>query len=329
MPSYRSGLQNTAGSDSWVVIVRIDTLSYSNMQTQGAQRREWLRVHAPQHLEHCMALILHALHQRQEGASQGTLILGAGACTEVPLTEVARASDEVILADLDLASMQRALAELASPTLRRRVRLVQCDISGNVSARLAQQVASQYWQQELARGASAVFDAAAACLEQCVIPDPPELPTVERGSYGVVVSSLVLSQLFSYPLLDLLDHIQRLDPQLLGEQERHRRYQEVAQAFRIRIINAHLHLLRNLVDRGGTVTLLSDVRGFVFNVYGTDYDAAHRRNIPLVPRTFPALVSSVFTVVEEAHWEWITDLPDQQRPGRGYEVTGYVLKPMN
>ena len=85
-------------------------------------------------------------------------------------------------------------------------------------------------------------------------------------------------------------------------------------------------ILRELLDTGGLAALLSDVRGFVFNVSGTDHDAGHRRAIPLVPRVFPELVSGTFTVMQEEHWEWITDLPEKDKFGRGYEVVGYVLK---
>lgn len=306
--------------------MRIDNLSYSNVQTQGAQRREWLRLHAPQHLEHCAALMQRAPQLRAEGASRSTLILGAGACTEVPLAELARTSEEVILADLDLAAMQRARVELNVPNLQRRVRLIECDISGGVSRNLARQIARHDWQRLLPRGASAVFDAAAACLADCVIPDPPALPEIASHDGGIVISSLLLSQLFSYPLLDLLDHVQRLHPSMLGEQERHRRYQDAAQSFRMRVIAAHLHLLRSLVDSGGVIVLLSDIRGFAFTVYGTDHDAAHRQALPLVPRAFFDLLAATFTIVEGQQWEWISDLPTQQRPGRGYEVAGYILK---
>ena len=105
----------------------------------------------------------------------------------------------------------------------------------------------------------AVIDAAASCLEQCHVPDPPEIHTLYQGEFGLVVSSLVLSQLFSYPLLDLLDHIQRVAPSMLGEQERHHRYEEAAQAFRVRVIDAHLHFMQNLLDAGGVAVLLSDM----------------------------------------------------------------------
>ncbi|HBE25342.1 MAG TPA: hypothetical protein DDW33_06630, partial [Ktedonobacter sp.] len=276
--------------------MRIDSLPYSNIQTQGAQRRERLRQQSPQHLEQCSSLILRALRERQADVSRNALVLGAGACTEIPLAELVRGSDEVILADLDLASMRQGANELLTPSLRKRMLLVQCDISGGVSTNLSRLLAKQSWDLLVSRGAQAVFDIAAECLEQCLVPDPPELEGVDASEFGLVISSLVLSQLFSYPLLDVLDHVQRIAPELLGEQERHRRYQQAAADFRLRIIQAHLHLLRKVVERDGTIVLLSDIRGFVFDVYGTDHDAEHRRSMPLVPRVLPDLVGENFTV---------------------------------
>ena len=307
--------------------MRIDTLMYNNVQTQGARQRAWLRQYSPQHLQHCAALTLRAFKLRQPAASQSTLVLGAGACTEVPLDDLAHASDEVVLADFDLAAIQQGRDELASPALRKRIHLLQCDISGGISASLKRLVERQPWTSLVLQGPQAVFDAAAHCLEQCTVPDPPQLEGLGAGGCGIVISSLLLSQLFSYPLLDILDHVQRIAPDYPGEQERHRHYQEAAQAFRIRVISAHLHLLRELVDIGGVVVLLSDVRGFAFNVYGTDHDAEHRRTIPIVPRTLPDLVRENFAVIEEARWDWLTDLPEKNKLGRGYEVIGLVLMP--
>ncbi|HZS77129.1 MAG TPA: hypothetical protein VFA41_11000 [Ktedonobacteraceae bacterium] len=304
--------------------MRIDTLSYNNAQTQGARRRAWLREHSPAHLQQSAALMSHALSLRPASTSHSTAILGAGACTEIPLPELARASDEVLLADIDLVSMQLARSELVAG-LQKRIRLLECDLSGGVSNELNRLLQKQPWEQLARQGARAFFDAAALCLEQCPIPDPPQIAGLGSREFGLVISSLVLSQLFSYPLLDILDLVQRVAPSLPGEQERHRRYQEAAQSFRVRIIQAHLHLLRQLLDVGGLVVLLTDVRGFAFEVYGTDHDEAHRRYLPVLPRNFPELVHENFTVVEEAHWEWITDLPEKSRFGRGYEVAGYCL----
>jgi hypothetical protein len=305
--------------------MRINTLPQNNMQAQGPRRREWLLQHSPQHLQQCIALMRQAVELRAPAASRSTLVLGAGVCTEVPLTDLARASEEVVLADLDLAAMQRGRDELTSATLRKRIRFVQCDITGGVSSNLASLIRRQDWQKLASQGSQAVFDALALCLQQCQVPDPPEIYTLRPGDFGLVISSLVLSQLFSYPLLDVFDHVQAIAPSLLGDQERHHHYQEAAQAFRVRVIKAHLHFLRSLLDMGGLVVLLSDMRGFVFNVYGTDHDTTHRRSLPLVPRIFPELVCEAFTVVEEAQWEWLADQPGKERPGRGYEVAGYIL----
>ena len=305
--------------------MRIDTLTYNNIKTQGAQQRAWLRQYSPQHLQQCTSLMLQGLHLHQRSASNSTLVLGAGACTEIPLAELARDSDEVVLTDLDLASMQQGRNELISPALRKRVRLLSCDMSGGVSSDLNRLIKQQRWDTLVSQSAQLVFDAAAHCLEQCLVPDPPEIEGLQIGEFGVVISSLVLSQLFSYPLLDVLDHVKRIAPSYLGEQERHLRYQEAAQNFRVRVIQGHLHLLRELVDVGGIVVLLSDVRGFVFEVFGTENDAQHRRTLPVVPRTLPELVRDKFSVLEERHWEWITDFPEEGKLGRGYEVSGCAL----
>ena len=307
--------------------MRIDTLAYNNVHTQGAKRRQWLFQHSPQHIKQSTALMLHALQLRPAATSPSIIVLGAGACTEVPIAELARAADgdEVALVDLDRAALEQGRAEISSSSLRRNIRLVATDITGGVSENLNRLLEKQRWQTLAAQGARAVFDAAAGCLEQCVVPDPPEIASL-GGGFGVVISSLVLSQLFSYPLLDVLDTIQRVAPEMVGEQERHRRYQDAAQAFRVRVILAHLHLMRSLMDMGGIAVLLSDVRGFVFNVYGTEHDAEHRRVMPLVPRTLPDMVRENFAVVEESHWEWLSDLPENERLGRGYEVVGSILQ---
>ena len=307
--------------------MRIDTLAYNNVHTQGAKRRQWLFQHSPQHIKQSTALMLHALQLRPAATSPGIVVLGAGACTEVPIAELARAADgdEVVLVDLDQAALEQGRAEISSPALRRNVRLVAADITGGVSENLKRLLDKQHWRKLAAQDARAIFDTAVDCIEQCVVPDPPEIASL-GGGFGVVISSLVLSQLFSYPLLDVLDTIQRVAPEMVGEQERHRRYQDAAQAFRVRVIQAHLHLMRSLMDMGGVAVLLSDIRGFVFNVYGTDHDEQHRRTMPLVPRTLPDMVRETFAVVEESNWEWLSDLPENERLGRGYEVAGYILR---
>lgn len=301
--------------------MRIDTLTVNNAQTQGARRREILSRQSPQHLENSTGLMLQALRQRPYSVSRSTLVLGAGACTEVPLAALAHHSDEVVLADLDLASMQQAVAELSALSLRKTVRLVTGDLSGGISSHLERLLARQHWTA----GEHAI-SAAALCLEECPVPDPPQIAGLAPGDFGVVISALVLSQLFSYPLLDVLDHVQRVSPRAVDELERHHRYQETAQAFRVRVIQAHLHLLRSLLEPGGLAVLLCDQRGFVFDTPNPELATEHRRAIPLVPHAFFNLIEQQFTLVEKRTWEWLTDMPAEGRYGRGYEVVGYILR---
>nr|BBH95407.1 hypothetical protein KTA_36060 [Thermogemmatispora argillosa] len=304
--------------------MRIDSLPYNNAQTQGPARRRWLQEHAPQHLEQSAALMLEAVARRSPALSRGIVVLGAGACTEIPLEKLARAADEVLLVDLDRAALQQARAELPVASLRARVQLLTCDLTGGVSTWLQERLRLLPWQALEQGEASALWDRLAAVLDDCPVPDPPQIQGLPQATFGLAISSLVLSQLFSYPLLDLLDSVQQRAARHLGTQERHRRYQEAAQRFRLRIITAHLHLLRELVEPGGLVVLLSDVRGFLFKEGQGEEAGPVRRELPLVPYAFFDLVRQTFTVLAERRWEWLSDLPTPERPGRGYEVVGYL-----
>ncbi|HEX7733832.1 MAG TPA: hypothetical protein VF458_03190 [Ktedonobacteraceae bacterium] len=298
----------------------------NNAQTQGARRRETLSRQSPRHLENATGLMIQAVRERPYSVSRSTLVLGAGACTEVPLAALAHHSDEVVLADLDLASMQQARDELSAPAARKKVSLVGADLSGGVSDNLERLLGRQSWTTLAREGARSLFDVAAACLDECAVPDPPRIPDLPADSFGVVISSLVLSQIFSYPLLDVLDQVQRVAPAALEEQERHKRYQDAAQHFRVRVITAHLRFMRELLEPDGLAVLLCDQRGFVFDAPNPQEAASHRRGIPLVPHAFFDLLAQNFTISEKRTWEWLTDMPAEGRYGRGYEVGGYLLR---
>src|SRR5207245_1289450 len=104
-----------------------------------------------------------------------------------PLAELTRNSDEVVLADYDLASMHQGRDELSSTALRKQVRVVSCDISGGVSANLNRLIGQQHWDKLANQSAQVVFDTMAHCLEKCDVPDPPEIEGLYTEEFGVVI----------------------------------------------------------------------------------------------------------------------------------------------
>src|SRR5690348_15859497 len=188
-------------------LMRVERLTSENPRTQGTPRRALYRRHSPAHLDTIAALLRRGLATaRATPAPRVAVILGAGACTELPLETLARALDTVLLVDLDTPGMRRACAELPA-SLRPRVHALRIDLTGGVSQALAALLRAQPWDDFARLGGPmgvAPLDAAAACLEQCPVPDPPALPGLAPGAYGLVISSLVLTQLFSLPLLDVL-----------------------------------------------------------------------------------------------------------------------------
>jgi len=179
--------------------MRVERLTSENPRTQGAVRRAQYRRHSPAHLDTIAHLIRRGLAVRTAPAPRAAVILGAGAGTELPLASLARALDTILLVDLDLPGMERARAELPA-SLRPRVRALPADLSGGVSQTLAALLRTQPWD-DLARlagpTAAAPLDAAAASLEQCTVPDPPTIPGLTPGAYGLVISSLLLTQLLA------------------------------------------------------------------------------------------------------------------------------------
>src|SRR5215471_18054383 len=104
--------------------MRIARLATENRRTQGPERRAWYRRHSPEHLRAVSALVEDALRLAGVASTRQIVILGAGACTELPLERLARASAHVLLVDLDVAGMAQARDEPPA-TVRDRVDLLQ------------------------------------------------------------------------------------------------------------------------------------------------------------------------------------------------------------
>lgn len=316
--------------------MRIQQLTRENTRMQGPDRRQWYRRHSADHLRTARELVVLAGAAVKSELSRRAVVLGAGACTEVPLEWITRYCEAVVLVDVDVSGMLRARAELPS-SLRGRVQLVDADITGGVSAALADELRTQPWQDLAAltgSGGMAPIDAAAGCLERCTIPDPPLLPEVEvEGGYSIVISSLVLTQLFSLPLLDVYDMLAYHAARVADLRESQPRYLAAAMSFRRHIALAHLALIEKLVAPSGVGLFISDVTGYLLTQRAGSSDSRppeEREALPVLPVEALALPDDFakrFALLEPPrYWQWLVALADASHPGRSYDVCGLLFR---
>ena len=313
--------------------MRIARLTQDNMRTQGPRRRQEYRRHSPDHLRAIESLASVALAARTPECPRTAVILGAGACTEVPLATIARACASVLLVDVDVAGMARARDEL--PTISRsRVDILQADLTGGVSAALSAALDAQPWADLAALGGAtgtAPLDAAAASIERCPVAELPAIPELVPHGYGFVMSSLTLTQLFSLPLLDVLDTLNVHAPDAVDRRDTYPRYREAATAFRRRVARAHLALIGALLAPGGCGLLVTDVTGYLLPpTAGQHAGAAVDSLTVLAPEvlSIPHDLKERFEVVGQPRtWRWLVTAPQAAAPGRAYDVTGVVFRP--
>ncbi len=313
--------------------MRIERLADDNRRTQGPRQRDEYRRTSPAHLRTVEQIVAAALRARNANAPLAAALLGAGACTELPLERVARACELVTLADLDAPGMGRARDELP-PSLRPRVTLVPADLTGGVSRALAGLLRAEPWADLVALGGPRGFapvEAAAACLTRCPVPAPPEILGLERGAYGLVVSSLTLTQLFGLPLLDVVDALALQAPAVADLRELSPRYAEAARDFRRRVALAHLDLIATLLAPVGAAALITDVTGYLLPARSGPHHAEPEESFEVLPPDvldLDADVAARFTRVgAPRRWRWTVIAPSQAAPGRAYDVVGLVLRP--
>ena len=311
--------------------MRIERLARENGRTQGATRRAWYRAQNPAHLTSVAALVEEALAARSSDVASAAVALGAGACTELPLGRIAATCARVTLVDLDAPGMAEARDELPSEA-QSRVELLAGDLTGGVSASLAAELRAQPWGDLAALDPSgrAALDAAASCLERCAVPDPPEMVGLEPRGYGLVVSDLTLTQLFSLPLLDLLDALNVHAPRATDLREGYARYVAAARDFRRRVAHAHLSLIDGLLATGGAGLLLTDVTGFLLAPKTGPHARERREALAVLPREVLALpddLAARFAIVgEPRRWRWLVTQPTAETPGRAYDAVGLVFR---
>lgn len=153
----------------------------------SAAQREYDRYWRP-HIDQSRLAILEAARLvREKGTA---LVLGAGKCREIPLEDLARLFDRVVLVDLDAMSMNEAVAQLPQQ-LRHKVVTRVSDVT-SFAEPLMEAIA--HVVREARTPPDAVSELRALPTNFNAIRRDPKLPRAD-----LVVSSLVLSELSRYP----------------------------------------------------------------------------------------------------------------------------------
>jgi hypothetical protein len=311
--------------------MRITRLTADNRRTQGPERRAWYRRLNPEHVSAVSALVEEALRLNGSASTRQTVILGAGACTEIPLERLARGSAHVFLVDLDVAGMAQARDELPA-ALRDCVDLLRVDLTGRVSDALAAELRATPFADlnllDQGRGMAPV-EAAADCLERCPVPNPPLLAGLQSGAFDLVISDFVLTQLYSLPLLDVIDTLTAYAPAVADLRETLPRYEDAANGFRRRIALAHLALLRDLLTPDGAALLLSDRVGELLPSKAGPHARDPIERLETLPESALAIPGDLerdfMLAAPMRTWRWLISAPDVERPGRRYDAFGALL----
>lgn len=314
--------------------MRIERLSVDNQRTQGAERRNWYRKYSAKHLKQIEQASLASLDARGPATPDSAVILGAGACTELPLDQLARACSPLTLVDIDTAGMLRARDELPEK-LRPHLRITSADLTGGVSAALQTELRAQPWPDLRALGGGrggGILSAVADSLERVAVAQPPDPYSVglTPHSYGLVISSLTLTQLYSLPLLDALDTLLVYAPDLADQRAAHPRYHQAERDFQRRIVAGHLALIEQLLAPEGVALLITDRVGYLLSPQRGAHAGEGREALEVLPPDvlrLPDDLEARFTLAGPLRqWMWMVSMPEGETPGRAYDVVAAIMR---
>ena len=259
------------------------------------------------------------LRAAQAAAPGRAAVLGAGACEEIPLAELAARFDEVTLNDVDEQPLRSAVDALDLPEAARgKLRIEMADLSGLTQPALAA------IDQLLAvsSGAASAIEAMSAAVRAA---EPAEFPIT--GRRDLVVASCVLSQLH-FGLTHQAGA--RFAARFPDAEERLRASRvwkaalyDTARGMEDRFVGE----LTKLVTDDGVVYLSESVQ-MCYVQLGPDgqwqTEGTYRM---LRTKDLADYVRGQFAIEQRGRWEWIVDRPAVVGDvGRMYDVQALVLR---
>jgi len=308
-----------AGEVPWTFDTRIDAEALAKLQfrdtsvgigkTQRENREGWWS-----HAQKNRAFIEEVARQTQGRGL--AVVLGAGHAFDLPLVELAKTFEKLILVDIDAEALDATVAgALKDPGLRARTELRLLDltgVNGQLVSRIDEAVAS-------AGNAAEARDRLEALCWTYRLPSPRLLPAEERAD--LLVSSCVLSQV-SWPQRVYARQVyERRFSSLPGPVERH-----WARHFTYLELRLQQDHLTSLADVAEQVALTCDV---ISNPTVLDAAGKERKNGQTIPTlgvsSLLERVPKLFGVRAHARWEWPFAKATRTRNGSRKDVEGVRL----
>jgi hypothetical protein len=304
----------------WIFDTRVDTDAFAKLQFhetsagigkgQRENREGWWS-----HAQKNRAFIEDIA--RQTHGRELAVVLGAGHAFDLPLVELAKAFEKLVLVDIDADALNATVAGvLKDPGLRARTEPRVLDLTG-VNGQLVRRI------DEAVAGAANAAEARdrleALCWTYRLAPPPRLLPPEERAD--LLVSSCVLSQV-SWPQRVYARRVyERRFSSLPGPLER--RWARHFTYLELRLQQDHLTSLAGVAEQ---VALTCDVisNPTVLDAAGTERKTG--QSIPtLGVRSLLERVPKVFAVHGHASWEWGFSRATRAGSGSRKDVEGARL----
>jgi hypothetical protein len=293
--------------------------------TQDQSRRYRLPVVPDEQVAKSRGMILAAASAAPAGAA---IVLGAGRCSEIPLAELARRFQRLVVNDIEPLPAED-LAQQAGLNAAEAAKIVWhvADLTG--MTRPLEQAWEQVLanQQDPATAAEAIHQVIKTTVPEPVILEPAVSGSVQPAQqFELVVASCILSQLHNASL--------KLALRLFGE-----RFPDKAEWFRTsrQTATAFYNLAREMEARfidwlaeitapGGRIFLSESVQMCFIEPDGADYWSTEGTLRMTRTTSLADYLDPRFTIEKFDRWNWVADRPRQAgQRGRLFDVQGMIL----
>lgn len=264
-----------------------------------------------EHTQKNKAFLLRAV---QSVTGERAIVVGAGKLYDIPLHELSERFSRLTLIDVDLEAMKESVEQSGlSPELRRRVTLVQADVTG-INETFVERTRRLFERTS----EDEVYAGVLELLHSYRVPSPLDLSSLaDVGNVDACLSSMVLSQLGT-PLTGLLRtrYAERFHhSQLFDDYE----LQVALAQFTHRVQHTHI---RALLETSRFVAVTTDVA----ETAGIPEAAGVRLPVvgaPSLEELFPAASGQL---VARAEWSWQHVPASMQPPGAHLDVNGVAFR---